>query len=333
LYKSDTYEGGIRSPLIVTWPNGEIPASIINSQYHHVIDVVPTVLTMINSDMPQSFSGTAPLPLQGVSFAYSFDTPDAPTTKSVQYFETLGDRAIWAGGWKAVARHTAGVDDEQDVQDFSESHNLAAADPERLQQMIALWRSEAERYNVLPLEDDTLTLYQNAVPAPRATYVFYPQMTRLDRLSAPDIYSYSSQFVAEIEVDETPASGVILAAGDSSCGYEWFLDDGIVHFAYVYTRNETYHVASSHRLGPGNHECELRIRKTGESSGAVELLVDSQVVAELELTNMWPIYAANSGIRCGENRHAPISRYYAPPYVLNQKLRRVVADVDMPPTG
>jgi len=336
-YKSDTHEGGIRSPLIVNWPNGEIPTDTIHSQYHHVIDVVPTVLTMIGTELPQTFSGAAPLPLQGASFAYTFDNPDAPTTKSVQYFETLGDRAIWADGWKAVARHTPGVDYDKDVwelyhaaEDFSEVHNLADADPKRLQQMIDLWRVEAERYNVLPLEDDTLTLYQNAVPAPRATFVFYPQMTRLDRLSAPDIYSYPSQFVADIEVDEAPASGVILASGDSSCGYEWFLDDGIVNFGYVYTRNETYHAKATKRIGQGVHQCGLNIRKTGESSGVAELSVDGEVVAELELARMWPIYAANSGIRCGENRHAPITRKYAPPFVFNQRLRRVVVDVDLP---
>jgi arylsulfatase len=339
-YKSDTYEGGIRSPLIVHWPNGDIPTNGIHSQYHHVIDVVPTILTMTNASMPKSFAGAAPLPLQGVSFAYSFDRPGAPTTKSVQYFETLGDRAIWADGWKAVARHTPGVDYDQDewelyhaAQDFSEVRNLAEAEPRRLQDMIELWRTEAELYNVLPLEDDTLTLYQNAVPAPRATYVFYPQMTRLDRLSAPDIYSYDSRFVAEVEVDDASASGVILASGDSSCGYEWFIDNGILHFGYVYTRNEVYHVAATERLSSGAHECALTITKTAESAGMVELSVDDETVATLELRNMWPIYAANSGIRCGENRHAPITRRYTAPFVFNQRLRRVVVDVDMPPSG
>ncbi len=336
-YKSDTYEGGIRSPLIVNWPRGEIPSNIINSQYHHAIDLVPTLLTMIDTGMPREFCGNAPLSLQGLSFAYSFDNPQAATNKTVQYFETLGDRAVWADGWKAVARHTPGTDYGDDVwelyrasEDFSEVHNLADADPERLRRMIGLWRDEAERYNVLPLEDDALKLYQNAVPAPRATYVFYPRMTRLDRLSAPDIYSHDSQFSAEIEVDDSAVNGVLLASGDSSCGYEWFIDDGYVNFAYVYTRNEAYYVAATERIGPGLHKLGVRIRKTGETSAIAQLSVDDRTLAEVELRQMWPIYAANSGIRCGENQHAPITRKYAPPFRLNQRLRRIVVDVDLP---
>jgi arylsulfatase A-like enzyme len=335
-YKSDTYEGGIRSPLIVSWPNGEIPSDIINSQYHHVIDVVPTLLTMSGAKVPRKFRGAAPLPLQGTSFAYTFDAPKAHTQKTVQYYETMGDRAIWHDGWKAVARHTPGDDFAEDnwelyhaARDFSETHNLANQQPHRLEQMIALWQAEAERYDVLPLADDSLSLYQNAVPSPRATYVFYPGMTRLDRLSAPDIFSYETKFVAQITFDELPASGVILASGDSSCGYEWFVEDGILNFGYVYTRNEMYHVASKERIRPGMHRCGLNIQKTGESSGMASLLVDDRIVAKLELANMWPIYAANSGIRCGENRHAPITRKYSPPFVLNQQLHRVVVDVDL----
>ncbi|MEM6513191.1 MAG: arylsulfatase [Pseudomonadota bacterium] len=335
-FKADTFEGGIRSPLIVSWPDGGLPAGQINAQYHHVIDVVPTLLSMTNSVMPESFRGSSPLAIQGDSFAYSFDAPEASTTKRVQYFETLGDRAIWADGWKAVARHTAGEPYESDTwelyhaaEDFSESTNLAAEQPERLQQLIDLWFDEARRYDVLPMDDDTLALYQNSVPAPRATYVFYPGMTRLDRLSAPDIYTWNSAFRADVTLTAPDASGVIVSAGDSSCGYEWFLLDGHLHFVYVYTRNEVYRVRSAEPVPRGTHELQLQIRKTGESRGVVTLRVGDTIFAELTLTTMWPIYAANAGVRCGENRHAPVSRDYELPLVFEQTLRRVVVDVAM----
>ncbi len=335
-FKADTFEGGIRSPLIVSWPDGNLPEGQINGQYHHAIDVVPTLLSMANCSMPESYRGSSPLAIQGDSFAYSFDAPDAPTTKRVQYFETLGDRAIWADGWKAVARHKAGEPYETDTwelyhaaEDFSESTNLAAEQPERLKQLIELWFEEARRYDVLPMDDDTLTLYQNSVPAPRATYVFYPGMTRLDRLSAPDIYRWNSEFRAEVVLSEPGADGVIVSAGDSSCGYEWFMLDGHLHFVYVYTRNEVYRVRSDNPVPAGEHELRLRIRKTSESRGVVSLLVGDATYAELELGTMWPIYAANAGVRCGENRHAPVSRDYELPLVFEQALRRVVVDVDL----
>ena len=336
-YKSDTYEGGIRAPLVVSWPNGDLPVGAINGQYHHVIDVVPTLLNMIEQDMPQHFQGNAPLPLQGTSLAYTFDQPSAPTRKKVQYFETLGDRAIWADGWKAVARHVPGTSYEQDVwelyhaeQDFSETLNLAGDQPQRLQEMLALWRAEAERYDVLPLDDDTLKLYQNSVPPPRATYVFYPGMTRLDRLSAPDIYTYNSRLIAEVALTSDRCNGVILAAGDSSCGYELTMQDGYLHFGYVYTRNAVYSVRSARRVGAGEHTLGTTIRKTGDSAGVLMLLIDDAPAGELELPQMWPIYAANAGLRCGENRHAPVTRAYEPPFEFEQTLERVIVDVDIP---
>ena len=150
---------------------------------------------------------------------------------------------------------------------FSESRNLAAGEPQRLAELIALWRVEAERYDVLPLDDDTLKLYQNAVPAPRATHLFYPGMTRLDRLSAPDIFSFDSRLVAEVVLSEQPANGVILAAGDSSCGYELYMRDGYLTFVYVYTRNDVFTVRAERPAAAGAQTVGLGIRKTAESAG------------------------------------------------------------------
>ena len=335
-YKADTYEGGIRAPLVVNWPNGQLPAGGVRNQYHHVIDVVPTLLTMANLAIPGEFRGASPLPVQGTSFAYALDDPAAPTQKKLQYFETLGDRAIWSEGWKAVARHKPGAAYDDDVwelyhaaRDFSETNNLAEEHPRRLAELIALWRAEAERYGVLPLSDDTLTLYQNSVPAPRATYVFYPGMTRLDRLSAPDIFSYNSELIADVTLMDSGASGVILAAGDSSCGYELYMQDGYLKFGYVYTRNSVYTGVSGAPVAAGQRKLGLRIRKTADSAGTAALTVDNEVVGEINLPKMWPIYAANAGIRCGENRHAPITRAYEPPFEFDQRLTRVVFDVDM----
>lgn len=335
-YKADTYEGGIRSPLIVSWPNGNLPSGGVSEQYHHAIDVVPSLLNMINEAPPSEFNNEPPLPIQGTSFAYTFDKPDAPTTKRVQYFETLGDRAIWADGWKAVSRHTAGDDYEDDrwelfhaAEDFSESKNLADEYPERLKELKALWLEEAKRYDVLPLEDDTLSLYQASVPPPRATYVFFPGMTRLDRLSAPDIFTWNSVFRAEVELSSDKASGVILAAGDSSCGYEWYLKEGVMQFAYVFTRNAVYSGSASESLPSGQHLLTLRIEKTSEDAGVARLGVGDSTWTEIELPKMWPIYAANAGIRCGENQHAPVSRDYEPPFEFEGTLKRVIVDVAM----
>ena len=202
-YKADTYGGGTRAPLIVSWPNGEIPQNQICQQYHHVIDVLPTLLDMINEDYPSAVNDKIVLPIQGTSFAYAFDEIESLTRKKIQYFETLGDRAIWNEGWKAVAKHKKGVPFENDIwelyhieEDFSEINNLADTHPDKLASLINLWFEEAERYDILPMADNTMELYQKAVPAPREKYIFYPGMTRLDRLSAPDIYQWNSRWIA-----------------------------------------------------------------------------------------------------------------------------------------
>lgn len=333
-YKSDTYEGGIRSPLVVSWPNGDLPAGVINAQYHHVIDVVPTLLTMSAVAFPRHFRGSQPLPIQGTSFAYTFDQPDAATRKIVQYYETMGDRAIWHDGWKAVARHTPGSNFEDDdwqlfhaANDFSETHNLAAEKPDKLRDLVTLWHEEAERYDVLPMADNALELYENAVPPPRATYVFYPGMTRLDRLSAPDIYAFNTDMLAELDGTNPKVSGVLLASGDSGGGYEWFIADGKVVFSYVYTRNEIFRASAD--LPDRLDSVGLQFRSTGESSASVTLTANEREIGKLDLPRMWPIFAPNSGLRCGENQHAPISREYEPPFRLGSALQRIIVDVDV----
>ena len=131
-YKADTYGGGTRSPLIVTWPNGKLSQNQVCKQYAHAIDVVPALLDMVDIDFPGEISNQTMLPLQGLSFAYAFDNPNQKTRKRIQYFETLGDRAIWADGWKAVTKHQKGDPFEKDIwelyhveNDFSEIRNLA----------------------------------------------------------------------------------------------------------------------------------------------------------------------------------------------------------------
>ncbi len=335
-YKADTYGGGTRAPLIVSWPNGDIGAGRINSQYHHVIDVVPSLLQMINRSAAATIGGDSVLAVQGTSFAYSFDDPEAPTAKKVQYFETAGDRAIWADGWKAVTKHVAGSDYDKDVWelydtdgDFSEVDDLSGRHPELLARLVELWHQEAARDNVLPMEDDLLTLYQNAVPKPRRRYRFYPGMTRLDRLSAPDIRSYDSRLRAEVRLLDDRAQGVILASGDSGAGYELFMQDGILRFVYVYTRFERYVLESPQRIGPATTSLGLRIKTASDGSAHVGMLVDDAQVASVQLPAMWQVYAPNSGVRCGENRHAPVSRDYEAPFVFDQGLHRVIVELDL----
>jgi arylsulfatase len=132
-----------------------------------------------------------------------------------------------------------------------------------------------------------------------------------------------------VELRSNRAQGVILASGDSGAGYELFMQDGYLVFVYVYTRFKRYTLRSPKRIKSGRSALGLRFSKTGESSADVAMLINDARVATIQLPKMWQVFAPNSGVRCGENRHAPISREYDAPFVFDQKLDRVVVELDL----
>ena len=326
-YKGDTYEGGIRAPLIVHWPGGGLPRGVICPQYHHVTDIVPTLLEL--ADVP-------PEPVDGMSLAYTLDSPGAPTRKSVQFYETAGDRAIWIDGWKAVTQHLTNTPFEEDQwalydsrNDFAEIHDKSAEFPARVEEMVTVWRQEAERNNVLPLEDDLLSLESDVSPTPRALYVFYPDTTRIDPRSAPDIFNYDFTMSADVDIVSAPGNGVLLASGDSMAGYEFLMRDGHVEFIYIYTRAQHYSLRSADPVPSGRHVLTLRGRKTSETSRRVEVFVDGNPSGSTEIPNMWEVTSLNAGVRCGENRGAPISRSYEGTFRFDQILERLAIALDV----
>ena len=326
--KGDTYEGGTRTPMIIHWPNGDLPNGEICNQYHHIIDVAPTLLELIggNANLSEPFDGD--------SFAYTLDSPEASTQKDVQHYETAGDRAIWAAGWKAVTLHKKGDAFKDDVwalfhteNDFSELNDLASEEPERLKKMIALWEREASANNVLPLDDDLDGLYAKVAPKPRPQYVFYPGRTRLNRLTAPDIYRYDFNITAEVNLRDKSASGVILASGDSAVGYELFMKNGYLHFVYLYTREDRYALRSTKRIRAGRAKVGIKGTVNGLGAGRVDMVLDGQSIGRMELPKMWKVEALNAGIRCGENRGAPISFDYKGAFAFDNELEKVIFDL------
>jgi arylsulfatase A-like enzyme len=193
-YKKDTHGGGIRAPLIVHWPQRIAARGAVRKQFHHVIDIAPTLYDLLSLQAPSEYRGVRQLPVHGISMAYTFDG-DAPTRKETQYFELLGDRAIWHRGWKAVARHPKGTEFDADRwelyrldADFAELDDLAEKRPEKLREMLDLWWSEARRYEVLPLDDrDWERAAERLRMSTRTRFEYQADMARIDRLCAPDI--------------------------------------------------------------------------------------------------------------------------------------------------
>ncbi len=217
MFKRYTYQGGIADPLVISWPKGIAARGEVRGQYHHSTDIVPTILEACGVSFPDVVAGVEQTPLSGVSMAYSFDEAEAATTKETQYYEMFGNRAIWHNGWKAVTEHGPitgiGHFDKDKWQlfhtdvDRSEAHDLADEQPEKLQELIALWFEEAKANNVLPLNDlaavgadlqKILELeYHIAVP-PSGKYTYYPNTSEVPERSAANTHAVSFKVLADV---------------------------------------------------------------------------------------------------------------------------------------
>ena len=267
-YKQNTHGGGVRDPLVVHWPD-RIAADQkggIRRQFHHVIDLTPTILEAIGVDQPDEFRGRAQLPVAGTSMAYTFDDPDAASTKSAQYFEMFGHRGIWSNGWKAVTWHRRGKSFDEDAwelyhldEDFSETNDLAAEHPEKLAELIDLWWAEAERHGVLPLDDATSGIIFRERRAGTAhsgtSYRYLPPLSRMPSESAPAIGGRSWTMTATIDRSTANGTatnghgagagavgdGVLAAWGTANTGFTWFLRNG--ELVFDYNLFGTHHIA------------------------------------------------------------------------------------------
>jgi arylsulfatase len=334
-YKKDTHGGGIRAPLIVHWPARIRDRGRIRPQYHHVIDVVPTVLEILGIEAPAVYRGVHQIPVHGASLAYTFEEPDAPTRKVSQHYEMLGDRALWYRGWKAVARHDKGADFEADRwelyhldEDFSECHDLADRHPERLRELVDRWWAEAGANQVLPLDDREYERVAESVRArARTRYVYYPGMARIDRLSAPEITDRSWSIDAEVEIPPGGAEGVILAAGTRFAGYVLYVKDGRAVYEYVYSQSVRHVIRSEAPFPAGRTTLRYEFTRTGSRRGRGTLSVDGTPVGTIEIPRTWPIHATTGGVHCGRDGGAPVSDAYTCPFPFTGTIHRVVVEL------
>lgn len=304
-YKKHTHGGGIRAPLIMHWPKGISERGAIRSQYHHVIDVLPTLLDLTGVQAPAQYQGVPQLPLHGVSMAYTFNDANAPSRRDVQYFEMVGDRALYQDGWKIVARHRKGEDFDADTwelfrmgDDFSEVRDMAVQQPERVKRMVDRWWQEAERYGVLPLDDReaerALDWFRASAPS---RYEYRPGMARADRLMVPAINGRSYLIEADIDFGRGDAQGAILAFGNRFGGIALYAHDGHICFDYLYSENTTYSLRATQPAGHG--KVVVRFDLTGERCGRFTLEVDGHSGESIEIPHLWTTYGITAGLTCG----------------------------------
>ena len=342
-YKQNTHGGGVRDPLIVSWPNG-MDAAVhgqTRDQFHHVIDLTPTIFEILGVDAPDTVKGVAQQPVEGVSLAYTFagpadDSAAVPTRKVSQYFEMNGHRAIWADGWKAVCFHVDGNHIDDDTwelyhldEDFSECNDLADAEPEKLRRMVDLFWAEAGRYGVLPIQPRMAALFGGhrtaGTPRDRDTYVYYPPVPRIPADAAPQFGSRSWDLTADLERPAADAAGVVIAAGTVNNGLSLYVDaDG--HLVYDHNAFMAHTVIRSDRpLPAGSITIGLRQERVKRGPARVRLLLHEggqRTVIGEGVIPLVPLMISSIGFDIGANPTG-VSDAYEAPFTFAGRISRV----------
>jgi arylsulfatase len=274
------------------------------------------------------------MPMHGVSLAYTYDAPEAPTRRETQYFEMVGHRAIWHDGWKAVTFHRKGENWDEDGwelyhldRDFSEFEDRAASDPEKLKELVDRWWDEAAKYDVLPLDDRSRERENEPQWMPeRTSYVYYPGIARVLTGGAPKIMHRSYQITAEIDRADTSAEGVLIAHGGQNGGYALYIQNNrlVHHYNSVGTH---YQLVSERELPAGPLTVKFVFTKTGHLQGTGALFVNEEKVAEGPLPKTIPNRISDEGLDIGRDGLTPVSPDYRCPFAFTGMLKQVRVDL------
>lgn len=321
MYKKFTFGGGIRAPLVLQWPAGIGAAGGIRPQFHHAIDIVPTVLELAGVEAPEIYRGVGQMPVHGTSLAYSFADAGAPSRRTTQYFEMGGQRGIYRDGWKAVTRHQSGTPFEDDVwelyclaDDYAEVRDLAVAEPARRDALVALWWEEARRNGVLPLDDraQARAFARDPATTTRREFVMLPGTRLLTPVSGPNFAMRSFRIEARIAPLAGGEEGVLFAYGRRAAGFVLYLKDGRLCF--------DYNLAGRHSILRSLDPVAGGLRRLGgnlmlnRGHARVELTGDGAPLGASDLPIGFPAGFGLLSSQCGMNYPSPVSEDYVAPF-------------------
>ncbi|HET7829427.1 MAG TPA: sulfatase-like hydrolase/transferase, partial [Candidatus Limnocylindrales bacterium] len=342
--------GGTRNGTIVHWPAGIAARGEIRAQFHHVIDVAPTVLEVAGLPHPLFVNGVQQAPIEGVSMAYSFDNAAATDRHQTQYFEQFVNRGIYHKGWTAVTRHStpwvmaalpAYDDDVWELygpDDWTQSHDLAAEQPEKLAELQRLFLIEAARHNVLPLDDRRIERFDPGLAGrPQLirgrSQVLFGGMGRLTENSVLVLKNRSHAVTADIEVPEGGAGGVIVAQGGAFGGWSLYAHDGRLTYCYNLFGLQRFKVQAEAPIPAGEHQVRMEFAYDGgglAKGAGITLFVDGGAVAEGRLPATVPlVFSADETTDVGSDSATPVSDDYGPKTSkFSGRIRWVQLDVD-----
>ena len=323
--------GGTRNPLVVSWPARIKAKGEMRSQFHHVIDIAPTVLEAAGLPEPKTVNGIVQTPMEGVSMVYTFDDAKAPSRHTTQYFEIFANRAIYHDGWVAATVHKAPWEPTprrklaEDIwelynvdEDFSETNDLAASNPEKLKDLQALFMKEAEKYRVLPIDDRSIERFDPAMAgrpdlmAGRKSLTVYSGMTGMMENAFINVKNQSKTITADVEVPSN-ANGVILCQGGRFGGWSLYVVNGKPAYTYNHVGLHQYTVNSTDALVPGKATIKLEFTYDGGrgKGGKATLYINGKAVGSgrVEQTNA-NIFSADDAADVGVDEGTNVSSAY-----------------------
>ena len=340
-YKQNTHEGGVHVPMIFHWPQG-VPADQVGTkrdQFVFVADIVPTVYELAGITPPTVRNGLEQIPVSGRSFASVLGNVSAPATNTVQYFENAGSLAVVAGEWKAVLKHTPGVDYGTEkwelyhlAVDRSECNDLADAQPDKLDELVALWWEQAETHGVLPLDDRGVQLFgarfrKNSPHPEDRRYVYRPPMSPMPGQATAGLGGRNVDLYATVTF--TPGDeGVLYATGTQNSGLSLFIQNNKLVLDYNAFGDHTI-LESSQDVPAGNHELRVLLRRTEGMAGDLSLQIDGANVAAASV----PLYMrmmSSVGPSVGYDHGSPVSQRYSAPFEYTGTLHEVVIEAGKP---
>jgi arylsulfatase A-like enzyme len=344
--------GGTRNPLVISWPKRIKDKGGIRTQFHHAIDIVPTILEAAGIEQPYEVNGVPQKPVEGISMVYTFDDAKADEQHRVQYFEMFGNRAVYSNGWVACVRHgrlpwegSGTYDFDKDKwelyridSDFSEANDMASREPERLRDMQDLFWVEAAKYNVLPLDDRFIERadpsLRPSLIAGRTDFTYYPGATRIPESSSANVKNRSHDIAAQVNVPQSGGDGVLVAAGGVVGGYVLYVKDGKPTYEYNWFSQQRYRVQSSEKLSPGSATIRMEFKYDGGGvgkGGTATLFINDKKVGEgrIEKTILGR-YSADETFDIGMDTGSPVSDDYKSPNPYTGTLRKV--QINLRPT-
>ncbi len=342
--------GGTRNGMVIHWPKGIKAKGEVRSQWHHVIDIAPTILEAAGLPEPKSVNGTVQKPIEGVSLAYTFADPKAPSRHTTQYFEIFGNRAIYHDGWLAGTVHRAAWEFkvrrplEEDIwelydtrTDFSLANDLAAQNPGKLKELQDLFLKEAVKYSVLPLDDRLQERFVASLVgrpdlmAGRTSLTVYPGMTGMSENVFIDVKNKSHTITAEVEIPPRGPNGVLVAQGGRFGGWSLYVKDGKPTYTYNWLGLQRYTVAAKQPLPPGKAIIRFEFAYDGGGlgkGGTGTLLANGKKVAtgRIEKTQ-FAVFSVDDAADVGVDEGTPVSEAYKVPFKFTGKIAKVTIEL------